>query len=157
MLELSSMPLLPGAAQGRTPVQVDSAKLNEIGVNGSAFTIHKGDVIEFPDDAPLVVSQKINDSANSPVAYYVAVKRNGENSWLGIGILTRRDANGKPLGKFQDEMLSKPSFKEIYDSLRGKKIKGGDLKDHEFAVFENGQRVEGKTRTRQIPEIEYVA
>ena len=154
MYELSNMPMLPGAAQGRAPKPVDAAKLNEVGVNGAAFSIHKGDTIEFPNEDPLVVEQKISNDANSATAYYVAVNRNGKPSWLGIGILTRRDADGKPLGKFQEDMLTYPSFKEIYEALRGKKIKGGELKNHDFAVFENGQRTD-KRRTRQIPEIEY--
>lgn len=156
MVEFKDMPLLPGATSGRTPQVVESEKLNTIGINGSAFTIRKGDVIKFFDDEPLVVSQKVNTSENSPLAYYVAVERNGENSWLGIGILTRRDINGKPLGSFQEEMLSKPSFKEIYNSLRGKTIKGGNYVPHDFAVFRDGQRVEGEKITREIAEINYV-
>lgn len=154
MFEVSNMPLLPGEAQGRIRTQVDASKLNEIGVNGGAFAIHKGDIIEFPDESPLVVSQHISDDPKSNVAYYVAVNRNGKPSWLGIGILTRRDSNGKPLGKFQEEMLTKASFKDIYDSLRGKKIKGGELKEHTFAVFENNTRTD-RVNTRSIPEIEY--
>lgn len=156
MIEISSMPLLPGATSGRTVATVDASKLNEIGVNGGAFAIHSGDTIKFYDDEPLVVCQPINTSADSPKAYYVAVERNGEKSWLGIGILTRRDGHAVPLGKFQEEMLTKPSFKEVYGALRGKTIKGGALKQHEFSVFENGKRVEGKYNVRSVPEIEKV-
>lgn len=154
MLELSSMPLLPGQNQGRTVTPVAADKLNEVGVNGSAFSIHKGDKITFPNEEPLVVSQKISNDANANSAYYVGVERNGTKSWLSVGILTRRDSDGKPLGKFQEEMLAKPSFKEIYDSLKGKTIVGGELKTHTFAVFDNGVRTD-KTRERQIPEINY--
>lgn len=155
MLEINSMPLLPGAmVPGRAPQVVSPDDLRGVGISGGAFALHKGDKIQFPDEEPLVVSQKINSSENSPVAYYVAVIRNGEKSWLGIGNLTRRDANGLPLGKFQEEMLTKPSFKEIYDSLRGKTIVCGEMKSHQFAVFENGQRTE-KTVSRSYPEISY--
>ena len=154
MLELNQMPLLPGQAQNRTVTQVDGNELNKIGINGGAFAVHKGDVIQFPDEDPLVVSQKVNDSANSPLAYYVGVIRNGEKSWLPIGTLTRRDAKGLPLGKFQEEMLTKPSFKEMWNALKGKTIKGGEPKEYEFAVFENGIRTD-KTRTRSISVIEY--
>ena len=95
MFELSQMPILPGANQeGRAPQPVSVEKLNTVGVSNTAFSLHEGDVIKFPEGTPLVVSQKIRNSADSPVAYYVAVERNGKPSWLGIGILTRRDAEG---------------------------------------------------------------
>lgn len=155
MFELSNMPILPGANQeGRAPKQVAVENLNTVGVSNSAFSLHEGDVIKFPEGSPLVVEQKIRNSADSPKAYYVAVERNGKPSWLGIGILTRRDANGNPLGPFQAKMINKPSFKEIYEDLAGKTIKGGASKPHKFAVFaQDGTRTE-ETRERLIPSIE---
>ena len=155
MLELNAMPLLPGQNAGRPVAKITSDKLAEVGVNGSAFAIHKDDVIKFPEGEPLVVSQPISADANANKAYYVGVERNGKNSWLGIGILTRRDVNGTPIGAFQEEMCQKASFKDIYDTLAGKSIKGGELKTHSFAVFENGVRTD-KTRERSYPEISYV-
>ena len=155
MFELSQMPILPGANQeGRAPQLVSVEKLNTVGVSNTAFALHEGDVIKFPEGNPLVVAQKIRNSTDSPVAYYVAVERNGKPSWLGIGILTRRDANGQPLGKFQAKMINKPSFKEIYEELAGKTIKGGSSVAHKFAVFaQDGTRTE-ETRERMIPTIE---
>lgn len=155
MYEVKDMPLLPGQNAGRTVNTVSVDKLAEIGVNGSAFAIHKDDVITFPNNDPLVVSQKISADENANLAYYVGVERNKKPSWLGIGILTRRDASGKPIGAFQEEMCQKASFKDIYESLKGKTIKGGELKSYTSAVFENGVRTD-KTRERVSPEILYV-
>lgn len=153
MLELGkNMPLLPGQNAGRAVTRVESDKLAEVGVNGSAFAIHKDDHIVFPDQEPLVVSQPISNDVNANKAYYVGVERNGKPSWLGIGILTRRDSNGQPIGKFQEKMCEKASFKDIYDSLKGKTLVGGELKSYTSAVFENGVRTD-KTRERLSPEI----
>jgi hypothetical protein len=153
MLDIAKMPALPGQFNGRPVETVAAEALASVGVNGAAFALHTGDIIEFPAE-PLVIKQRINSTPNSPEAYYVAVVRNGQNSWLSVSSLTRRDAKGQPLGKFQEDMLKYPSFKEIYEALAGKKIRGGAMKEHEFAVFENGQRTE-KTRTRSVTEIEY--
>ena len=133
---------------------VDAEALKTLGVNGGAFTLHKGDVIEFEGEAPQVFSQPVNTSDNSPLAYYVACTRNGKPSLLSIGILTRIDAKGQPLGEFQAKMREKANFAEVYEALKHKKIKGGELKSHEFAVFENGVRTD-RVQTRMIPEIEW--
>ena len=93
----------------------------------------------FPDSTPYVVGIRINDKVDSPIAYYIAVKRNGENSWLDLGILTRTDADGKPLGKFQEQMLSLKTYRERLNFLRGRTIEGGELRTHEFQVFKDGQ------------------
>lgn len=152
MLEISSMPLLPGQNDGRAVVKVNSTDLKNVGINAGAFAVHTDDVIEFPEGEPLVVSQPISKAENANKAYYVGVIRNGKNSWLPVGALTRRDASGNPLGSFQEEMLRYPSFEEIYAALAGKKIKGGRMIEHEFAVFENGERTD-KTRVRSVCEI----
>jgi hypothetical protein len=146
------MPLLPGQNAGREVNPVDVNKLNEIGIQVGAFALHKDDVIKFPEGQPLVVSQKVRNEANSPLAYYVGVERNGKPSWLGIGILTRRDHTGTPIGDFQKKMCEKASFKEIYEELAGKAIKGGELKEVKMAVFRDGQRTDD-VRSTYVPEI----
>lgn len=155
MLELKAMPLLPGQNNGRSISQVPVENLKSIGVTGSAFSVHTGDVIQFPEGDPLVVSQKIN--ANDPqsnLAYYVGCIRNGKNSWLAVGQLTRRDATGAYVGKFQEEMGKYPSFQDVYAALAGKSIKGGEMVEKEFAVFDNGVRTD-RTQKRMICEIEW--
>lgn len=136
---------------------VNADALKSIGVQGGAFAIHPDDVIEFPNEEPLVVSQKINKEANSPVAYYVAVTRNGKPSWLSISTLTRRDVNGDPLDDVRKELSYLPSFAEVYNSLKGKKIKCTGMKTFDFPHFENGKRVEGVTDKRNMGVVVYVA
>ena len=151
---MNNMPLLPGSnMEGRQPEQVSQDDLKTVGISGSAFAIHTGDVIKFPEGQPLVVKQKIRNEENSPIAYYVGVERNGKASWLGIGNLTRRDVDGKPLGKFQEKMLRYPSFAAMYEDLAGKTIKGGTLREQFFAVFDNGKRTNEKVG-RMIADIE---
>lgn len=154
MFTLENMPLLPGQQQ-RPISEVSAGNLKTIGVQGGAFALHQGDVIKFPDEEPLVVSQKIRDEANSPLAYYVAVDRNGKPSWLAIGALTRRDAHNEPLDEVRKELSYLPSFAEVYNTLRGKSIKCTKMKTVDFAVFENGQRVDGKFQQRSVGIVEY--
>ena len=155
MFSASDYPHLPGENQGR-PVQVVTAdKLSEISGNFAAFAIHEGDVIEFDDvDVPHVVSQPVRETPNSPVAYYLGVTRNGKASYIGVGTLTKRDAEGSPLDDFRREMLKQPSFKEIWSELRGKKIRGSRMRTYKFPVFKDGQRTE-ETQERQMCEITY--
>lgn len=158
MIELSSMPLLPGQKVGESFKTVDAEKLAEVGQNRGAFSLHEGDKIEFPDQDPIVAMTLVRPAMGdaSPKAYYVAVVRNGANSWLPVGILTRRDAENKPLSRIQEEMLTKPSFKEVYASLRGKTVIAGKSKTYKFAHFDNnGNRVEGQFDERSIPTLEY--
>ena len=152
------MPLLPGQKVGENFKVVSAEKLAEVGQNRGAFSLHEGDKIEFPDQDPLVAMTLVRPALGdaSPKAYYVAVVRNGKNSWLPTGILTRRDVENRPLGKIQEEMLTKPSFKEVYEALRGKTVVAGKSKTFKFAHFDgNGNRVEGQYDERSIPVLEY--
>lgn len=152
------MPLLPGANNGRQVVEVSADKLREIGVSGSAFSIHEGDQIKFDDvDTPLVVSQPIRKGSDT-LAYYVACERNGNPSWVGIGVFTRRNVEGQPVGKFQEKALREPSFADIYKNLlKGKTITSVGTLTYQAAHFDAaGVRDEEKTDTRTCPNIEYV-
>lgn len=158
MFDIKSMPLLPGQNDGREVKTVNPENLNGIGIQGGAFALHVNDVIEFEDtDKPLVVSQPVRKTPNSPVAYYVGCTRNGKPSWLGIGIFTRRDAEGKAIGEFQSQALNCPSFKEVYATmLAGKKITAKETATYKAAKFDDaGNRVEGETISRNAPVIVY--
>lgn len=154
MFTLNQMPLLPGQ-QNRPVAQVAADNLKSIGVSGGAFALHVGDIIKFPDEEPLVVSQKIRETEDSPVAYYVAVERNGKPSWLSVSTLTRRDGHNEPIDAIRKELSYLPSFAEVYNSLRGKSIKCTEMKTVDLAVFENGQRVDGKFQQRPMGVVEY--
>lgn len=158
MFNLDSMPLLPGQTSGREVKTVNPEDLKGIGIQGGAFALHVNDVVEFENtDKPLVISQPVRNTPNSPLAYYVACTRNGKPSWLGIGIFTRRDANGKAIGEFQANALNYPSFQEVYNSmLAGKKITAKETATYQAAKFDTaGNRVEGETVSRTTPVIVY--
>ncbi len=154
MLEVSNFPILAGSNE-RPVTTIAADKLKEVGANNGAFALHTDDVVEFFDDEPMVISQKIRNTANSPVAYYVGVKRNGKPSWLPVGWFTRRDAKGDPIGKFQEINMKCPNFGEVYAIWRGKTIKGGPMKVHQMAKFDQqtGQRIEGETRPQSFSEV----
>ena len=153
MFELSEMPYIPGQ-ETRPIVEVSGDALKKVGENSSAFAMHVGDKISFPEGDPLVVSQKV-DPTRDALVYYVACERNGRKSWLTIGALTRLDVHGKPVGKFQEEMRKFANFADMYASaLAGKSITSKRAEDKEFAVFEDGVRTD-KTRTRATPIIEW--
>ena len=154
MLEESTFPILAGSKERpATPIAAEQLKVG--GANNGAFALHEGDVIEFFNEEPMVVSQKIRNTANSPVAYYVGVKRNGMNSWLPVGWFTRRNVKGEPIGKFQEMNLKCANFGEVYELWRGKTIKGGPMKVHQMPKFDQqtGQRIEGDSRPQSFSEV----
>lgn len=157
MYQISDMPYLPGQRDGRPVVQVSAEQLNEVGANGSAFSFHVGDVVKFEEtDTPLVVSQPVTKDSTR-LQYLVACEKNGRKSWMGIGIFTRRDATGAPVGDFQEKALKEPSFKEVYAALlSGKTLTCKSLVDKQFAVFKDGERTD-ELQTRKVPVIEYAA
>ena len=148
------LPHLPGENDGRPVSVVNANELSDVGTNGGAFAIHEGDKIKFDGD-PIVIKQPINKQPGSPVAYYVGVERNGKPSLLSISTLTRRDVDGNPLDKVRAEMLQQPSFKEMYDILRGKTIVGKTMKTFDFPVFKDGGRVEGEKVARKMCVVDY--
>lgn len=147
MYEIETMPMLPGADK-REMKKVDQIELKNVGVTSNAFALHEGDQITFNSEEPVVVSQQIRKDSDA-VAYYVACTRNGENSWLGVGNLTRRDINGKYLCATREKLGRYPNFASMYkDALQGHTLTAGTAVEKTFAVFENNQVIEGKTRTR---------
>ena len=157
MISKDNLPILPGHANGRpaTPV-TDANELKGVGVSNTAFQIHVGDKITFDAGEPYVVKQAIRaNDPSAPNAYYVACMRNGKESWAGIGLFTRRDADNKPIGEFQAQAVNEPNFLAVYDKyLAGKTITCDQLIEVKTPVFENGQRTE-KTTTRMMPNIKY--
>lgn len=151
---MSKLPVLAGAKE-RPAVPVAPEQLKEIGANNGAFSLHTGDVITFPDEEPHVIGQKIRNTANSPMAYYVGVYRNEKESLLPVGWFTRRNASGDPIGRFQEMNLKCANFAEVYDLWRGKTIKGGPMVVHQMAKFDQqtGQRIEGETRSQSFAEV----
>jgi len=156
MFTINDMPLLPGQNNGREIQTVTAEQLKEIGVSGSAFAMHVGDKLEFDStNTPLVVSQPVRkDSQN--LAYYVACKRNGNNSWIPVSTFTRRDANGQPIGEFQKQALNEPSFAEVYAKmLSGKTITAETTTQYQAPKFDTaGNRLE-ETVTRIAPVLKY--
>lgn len=155
---LADMPLLPGQNNGREVNEVSTADLKSIGVSGSAFSLHVGDKIAFDAGTPLVVSQAVRaNDPKSPLAYYVACERNGNPSWLGISVFTRRDATGQPVGEFQKTALREPSFEAIYNNLlAGKTITASKMKTYQATEWDAAGNRLDTTVERQAPVIEYV-
>ena len=154
MLELNQLPILSGSKE-RPMVEVSAEELKNVGVNNGAFALYTDDVVEFKDDKPLVVAQKVRNTADSPVAYYVGCYRNGKPSLLSVSWFTRRDANGDPLGEFQSKNLRCANFVEIYDLWKGKTIKGGQMRSHQMPKFDptSGQRIEGQTVEKRFADV----
>lgn len=157
MQKLENMPLLPGATTGRPMTAVtDANDLKAVGVSNTAFGVHVGDKISFDAGEPLVVKQPIRSEANAPIAYYVGCNRNGKDSWVGIGIFTRRDAKNQPIGEIQAKAVNMPNFLEVYSELlAGKTITCDKLIEVETPVFKDGVRT-SETQKRMMPNILYV-
>jgi len=141
MLELKDMPLIPGQNQAdRAVKEVKDVDLKSVGVRNGAFSLHTGDEITF-EEKPLLVEQALPGSESK--AYWIGCKRNGKPSWIGLGFLTRRDFNNKPLSRVQELMNAQPNFAEMYENvLKGHTIKGGQSKEYQLADFADGKRLD---------------
>lgn len=137
-----NMPALPGSSI------VAAETLKEIGANTMAFAIHEGDVIAFDvvDESgkPVVYSRAIrNNDPNSPKAYYVAVTRNGRESWITISGLTRRNFDNAYTCPLCEELSKSASFLEMFETqLKDKSIKCTSIEKQNFPQFNNGVRLE---------------
>lgn len=154
MLDAKNMPMIPGENQeGRKAYPVKDADLKEVGVRNGAFALHTGDKITF-EEKPLLYAQDIPGSNSK--AYWIGCHRNGKPSWIGLGFLTRRDFNNKPLGKVQELMNNQPNFVEMYDNvLKGHTIKGGEAKNYELADFDETGHRKDTPRTVTLVEAIY--
>ena len=96
-----------------------------------AFTIHKDDIVMIDKGEPCVVISRFKGQ----YYYLLSVIRNNKKSWLNLGILTRCDAFGQPLGEFQKTMLSYDTWEKRLNYLMGRTLKGGDLFAKEILTF----------------------
>lgn len=161
MLELNDMPMLPGEATRQKTV-ITPESLKDVGVSSSAFSIHKGEVVLFENENPLVVSQPVRNTPDSPLAYYVAVRKyknaedkTGKPSWISVSSLTRRDAHNQYLDDVRKDLATYPNFAEVYNAIKGKKIRGAKDEVFDFAVFKDGQPT-AETQQRTMTTLEYV-
>lgn len=161
MLELNDMPMLPGEATRQKTV-INPENLKDVGVSSSAFTIHKGEIVLFENENPLVVSQPVRSTPDSPIAYYVAVRKyknaddkTGKPSWISVSSLTRRDAHNNYLDDVRKDLSTYPNFAEVYNAVKGKKIRGVEDKVFDFTVFKDNQPT-AETQQRTMTTLEYV-
>lgn len=145
MLECCEMPMLPSEAS-RPKTVISGSGLKDVGVSSNAFGIHPGEIIYFENAEPLVVSQPISDKLDSPVVYYVAVRKfkcrgdeYGRPAWLCVSFLTKRDAYGVYLDKLRESLARFPDFVEAYKFLVGKKIIGVEYKVFDMPIFRDGK------------------
>ena len=161
MLELNDMPMLPGEATRQKTV-INPENLKDVGISSSAFTIHKGEIVLFENENALVVSQPVRNTPDSPLAYYVAVRKyknaddkTGKPSWISVSSLTRRDAHNQYLDDIRKDLATYPNFAEVYNAIKGKKIRGVEDKVFYFTVFKDGQPT-AETQQRTMTTLEYV-
>ena len=101
-------------------------------------------------------------SPDSPLAYYVAVRKyknaddkTGKPSWISVSSLTRRDAHNNYLDDVRKDLATYPNFAEVYNAVKGKKIRGVEDKVFDFTVFKDGQPT-SETQQRTMTTLEYV-
>ena len=124
-----------------------------------ADRINVGDVIEFPDGPEDIEAREQPVIAGGTAMQRILlVSRNGEPSWLSLGVLNRTDFNRKPTCDFCAEMVELPNDYARIEHLFGKKITCKSMVKKPFQKFDRQTRtrLEGQSEERDTPIIEYV-
>lgn len=157
-MNYADYPVLPNA-ENRPVRQITADEIPNVGANSGAFSIHKGDILEFKEETPMMCAQEVSDTPSpttgkKPEAYYVACLRKragqaeGKPSWVGIGIFTRRDIDGKPVGEFQERASVYANFQDLYDAeLKGKTLTCTGMIKKKFPRFQDGKRLKNEDGT----------
>lgn len=139
------------------PLSVDA--LHTTGETFISYGINVGDVIEFPDSPSDIEAreQPIRPGSTS-MQRILLVERNGQPSWLSLGVLNRTDYNRQPTCAFCAEMVELPNDYARIEHLFGKKITCKSTVDKPFQKFDRqtGARIDGQFENRPTPVIEYV-
>lgn len=160
MKKINNLPTISGANL-RVPSAVNNLEdLKTSGIAFATYSMRKGDVVEFPDNADeaQVFTQPVRTTGNGPVQALVVVLRNGKTDYLSIGSLRKSDINREPTCEFTKQMGELNNDFDRLNALFGKKIKAVDDKWIDVQDFDRltGERIEGKTRKQLVPIIEYV-
>ena len=84
-----------------------------------------------------------------------AEDKTGKPSWISVSSLTRRDAHNQYLDDVRKDLATYPNFAEVYNAVKGKKIRGVEDKVFDFTVFKDGQPT-ADTIKRPMTTLEYV-
>ena len=139
------------------PLSVDA--LHTTGETFISYGINVGDVIEFPDGPEDIEAREQPVIAGGTAMQRILlVSRNGEPSWLSLGVLNRTDFNRKPTCDFCAEMVELPNDYARIEHLFGKKITCKSMVKKPFQKFDRQTRtrLEGQSEERDTPIIEYV-
>lgn len=135
-----TLPALPNE-KNNAARPISAAKLNSP-VTGSAFAPRDKDVFVFDilDEAGKVyaVEQDITNSEYTVVN--IACHRNGKPSWIGLGQLTRLDADMKPTCDFCAEMRGMVTVDDILEHIKGKTLTVSEMVSKEFTPFGSTNR-----------------
>lgn len=139
-------------------------KIKEMNINVSAYSMRPGDKVTFDivdeKGQPVVYSRPLNPTLGdkSPIVNYLAVTRQGIQSWLSIGTLTRRDFNRQATCKVVEDCLKAASFLDMFHNLlEGNTITCTKMEKKQFQKFDAATRarLEGEYEERETPIIEW--
>lgn len=140
-----TLPALPNE-KNNAARPISNAKLNSP-VTGNAFAPRENDKFEFDildeNGKVYAVEQDITNSDYTVVN--IACHRNGKPSWLGLGQLTRLDADMKPTCDFCAEMRNMVTVDDILEHIKGKTLSVTEMVKKEFTPFGSTNRVERLT------------
>lgn len=149
---VENMPALAGSLQ-----VTDAETIKNLGANTSAYSLREGDKVVFDiadeNGNPVIYSRKVRaKDEKSPLAYYIAITKNGKESWLAISNLTRRNGHREYTCPLCEELAQEPSFVEMFkNKLAEKTIVCTSTEVQEFTKFKDGQPVDGEFDKRQTP------
>lgn len=140
-----TLPALPNEKTNEVR-PISDAKLNSP-VTGNAFAPRANDKFEFNilDESGKVYAVEQDITGSDYTVVNIACHRNGKPSWLGLGQLTRLDADMKPTCDFCAEMRNMVTVDDILEHIKGRTLTVTEMVKKEFTPFGQTSRVERLT------------
>ena len=86
----------------------------------------------------------------------IAVYKNGNPAWFSVANLRRWDIDMKPVHQVSEDLRNCENDMVRIEACLGKKITAKDEVTFKEAVFENGVRVEGDSKSRTVSNLVWV-
>jgi hypothetical protein len=153
---IKDFPVIP-VRSGMTCEEVELTALQNTGVGLISYGCKVGDVIEFPDnkESVRIMSRQVRKGSDAR-EMLIAVYKNGNPSWFSVANLRRWDIDMKPVHQVSEDLRNCENDMIRIEACLGKKITAKDEVTFKEAVFENGVRVEGDSKSRTVSNLIWV-
>lgn len=151
--DFSAFPVIP-VRNGLTCGSGSLKDLEATGMGLVSFGLNKGDVVEFPDnEESLSVQWRQVRKGSDAKEMLIGVYKNGKPAWFSVANLRRWDNQMKAVHPVAEDLRNCESDAVRVTTCFGRKITATEDVTYQEAVFENGTRVDGETKSRTVAKL----